>query len=644
MLTHRLHLVIALAICSLSLNAQTTYTEVEPNETKSTATPANPMVVGDMLTGTTTGSVTTPGLLTNLDHFLVTIPTSPTPAITRYALTLSSAVAGHTATIRGLSQSAGVIGTTDSTAQTGQTVAPNRVNVFYSFGNGGSLYYRVAGTATTVQPYTTTLSSTPVVPVSMGSFQGGPITVSTDIVGQTTDTDIWVYDASLNPIPGFGNDDRFSSTSSRSHLVRTFLPGTYYVAVTNFNFANNQASPTDDDFRSGTVTDFAGVAVNSSTSTALTLNLSVTDCAGTVTSNSTKAAAFDINWYTFTVLPNGSPWETNDAACSIDIDAVPLPPSGPATTVKCTSSFAHINLGTTLAGNAWDLGVSLLPAVSAPTGCGPGTGGLATPNGQKINLDLPTTAFTFNLAFTNVFPGNFYIPLTLGTPVPNISFQWVILDPAHLDGVSLSAPAQLTFVNSIPGPVGDDVVSEVNFQTCLSFPVPFYGVSHTRLFVSTNGIVTFNAGDTSFTPSVASAISGAPRVGLWSDLLATVGAITIDVPGSNNVSINYGVGTTNLSSGSPCEFDLNFEVFTGVITASLTNVGAGTASQFVGISKGGGTATNGGASTFTPATSGITTNATDMIYSFGLQGSGVTGLTSLVFTPNGLGNYNWTSN
>src|SRR5204862_6760976 len=121
---------------------------------------------------------------------------------------------GHTGAIRGLDQtgapgSGGTIGAQDVAAQTSvASTTPARLSAWYGFGKQEEIYYRVAGTSTTIAPYTATLSTHAIAPdVVPGSFQPGMITITTVGQGHNTDTDLWVYDAGFDAIATFGNDD-----------------------------------------------------------------------------------------------------------------------------------------------------------------------------------------------------------------------------------------------------------------------------------------------------------------------------------------------------------------------------------------------------------------------------------------------------
>ncbi|MFN0243724.1 MAG: thrombospondin type 3 repeat-containing protein [Planctomycetota bacterium] len=303
--------------------AQVNTPEIEPNELKSNATiTTTPMVPNDFLSGTTTGTTTTAGAATSVDTFRVRTGALPL-AIYRHRLAITTTgTAGHTGTIRGLSQSAGVIGVGDNAFQTSSTATtPARFNQWYGFGKQEQIYYRVSGGAATTLPYNSTLSTTTVTPIGVSTvFTEGAITITSVGQGHTNDTDMWVYDSNLNAIATYGNDDEFGTTSLGSALTRVYTPGTYYVAMTNFSFGNNQPAPTDDDFRSGTVLDFPDAAANSSTTTALNVTFRLTDAfSNTQQVAATKSGPYDVVWAQFTVQANTSPPPNDNCASATAI-------------------------------------------------------------------------------------------------------------------------------------------------------------------------------------------------------------------------------------------------------------------------------------------------------------------------------------
>jgi hypothetical protein len=300
------------------------YTEVEDNDNKVRANIINSMASGEAITGTTTGgSTVTPGLA-SADYFK--IATAPAAlGIYQHQLAITSPTPGHTASIRGLSQSNGNIAQgTDVFAQTSTaTTTPARMVQWYGFGRGEMIYYRVTGTGSTTQPYTATLTDTPVTPVQLGNFAEGQITISTFNQGITTDTDMWLYDGTLTAIPGAGNDDEVpanggSGLTSQSILRRTLSQGTYYLALSNWNVCNDQASPPDDNFRSGNVLDFPNAILQSDTSTTANLAFTLTDTAGGHPFAASKPGAFGIYWAVFTVGVTPPTCESADFNCDGD--------------------------------------------------------------------------------------------------------------------------------------------------------------------------------------------------------------------------------------------------------------------------------------------------------------------------------------
>jgi hypothetical protein len=247
--------------------AQTNYPEIEPNDTKATATVVGAMAPGDTLTGNSTGSATTPGAA-SLDTWDVTTTAAPSPGIWQYQLNINEASGtGHTMTIRGLNQGAGVIGTVDSTAQTASPAISRSVR-WYANEQPSRIYLRVTGTASTTADYVITLSRTQVTPTDLGNFDAGPLYVTT--VGQsTTDTELWLYNSSFNPIVDAGNDDESTAeggpnNTTQSRLQRNLPPGNYFLAIATQNMSNNLASPTTDRQRNRVVMDFPNAICTSS--------------------------------------------------------------------------------------------------------------------------------------------------------------------------------------------------------------------------------------------------------------------------------------------------------------------------------------------------------------------------------------------
>lgn len=300
-------LVIGFAFCSIAKAVD--FPEGEPNNSKAAATPALGMVDGDRLTGVTSGSSPSPGDA-SVDYFRVQNSVRPA-GIYRHRLVITTdGTNGHAGHIRGLMQSSGVIDTTDAQVQTSNmSTSPPRFNQWYGFGKGEQFYYRISGLPGTTRGYFCTLSTTPVTPtVIAGTLSEGPITITTVLQGHASDTELWVYDANFNAIADYGNDDSLvGGTSEQSNLVRTFAPGVYYLAVSDFNLANNLPSPLDDNFRNGEVLDFPNILVARTVSpTPLNVSFTISDTAGhshAVTAS--KTGPYEIAWFTFTVTDGG---------------------------------------------------------------------------------------------------------------------------------------------------------------------------------------------------------------------------------------------------------------------------------------------------------------------------------------------------
>jgi len=280
--------------------------EVEPNESKAAATLCASggagMAVDDTISGTTTGTSTVVAGLASADYFIVR---TSAKAINfyQYQLVLTTTTPGHTVTIRGLSQAAGIINAgTDFTVQTSIISAPgapinSRLIQWYGFGRSEQVYVRVMGTAATTAPYSMVLRVATIPPIVVpGPIEEGSITVSRG-AANFNNTDFWMYSSALLAIPNYGNDDPAS-------LTRNYTPGTYYIAISNFNVANNQASPADDAFRAGNALDFGDAVVNSSATAALNMDVRVTSNLGAVTAPGTKVNPFDTVLYCFSVIPS----------------------------------------------------------------------------------------------------------------------------------------------------------------------------------------------------------------------------------------------------------------------------------------------------------------------------------------------------
>jgi len=350
----------------------------------------------------------------------------------------------------------------------------------------------------------------------------------------------------------------------------------------------------------------------------------------------------------------GTPtYQTNSAGASFDVNGNQSNGFAPAITTGCAGSPITVNIASTALGNGYEILTSLAPLVPA------GGGALVTGNGQIVNVDLadPSTGFLWGLTFPP-FPSPFgvsspvAIPLGL-PPAPVLTAQFVILDGSHPDGFRLAQGFELHAIAgaSVNGPATDDSSLTVNLGVaplCGVPSIPFFGVNYTQMHVISNGRVMFSGatGNTTFTPTVAQALTDQPFVGAWCDLNPAgvpAGTITITTPAPDQVQVNYNA-VVYFGTATPNTFSINFNATTGAITIqNINGFGAGVANMFLGISQGNLGATDAGATPFAIGGPSVTGNGTtDMIYNFGVQGPALGGgANNITFTPSGAG-YTWT--
>jgi len=303
--------------------AQIANPEVEPNESKATATLANSggagMVAGDTITGTTTGTSTTVAGDASADYFRVRMAAAPL-AIYRHELTIAGTP--WVISMRGLGQTGssaagGTINTTSDTEHiAGAAVSGNELLSWYGFGKQEELYVRVTGATTTTAAYTLTLATEGVTPIDIaGTIVDGTITIRPPSTN-TSDLDWWLYDANLNAVAGVGRD----SGSPLGHATTTLAPGTYYVAWARWQAANNQASPIGETFFDD-VLDFPNLISSGAATTTVPQGIEIVSTAGTVSATApTVTKRGEIVWYRFTVLPNTIP--TNPIVAGVNASGV----------------------------------------------------------------------------------------------------------------------------------------------------------------------------------------------------------------------------------------------------------------------------------------------------------------------------------
>ena len=359
--------------------------------------------------------------------------------------------------------------------------------------------------------------------------------------------------------------------------------------------------------------------------------------------------------------PSPGDWEINLPGARLDVDGAIGSTLFPVQLQRCTTEEADLNLASTNVGLPFDIAVTGLPIVPASGG------GLTTPNGQHINLNLLSAVWIYGggtLSLTTPFPGNFTLPILTAPFLATASTQMFVVDPGHADGVSLSQATQIDTVaaSPLPGPTTDEEIVTIplpGLPLCGPSTLPFYGTAYASLNVHSNGRVSFGPfGTVDFSASPAEARLGVPFVGFWTDLDASFGTITVQSPDQNIVevayqSVRYFDETTSVSfvvSFDAAQGTVTLDGLSGIpvnpVTGVLTTAGD---RQFLGISGGGVmAATDGGPVLFSPGGSGSAA-AADMIYDFHdhlganpalVPSLGTTSLNRIVFTP-APPNYTW---
>jgi len=532
--------------------------ELEANDSKAAANFANSggpgITNGDFITGTSTGTSTlVGGAINSADYFRVRTALAAA-GVYRHRMVLSSETPGHIGTIRGLNQSGGVIGTTDSVAQTSSTTTfPARFVQWYGFGKGEEVYYRVTGTTSTTEMYMATLETSPVfVTDVVGTVYSGPVTITT--VGQTTtDTDFWVYDSNFNAIPQWGNDDEGpSGPTLQSRIIRDMTPGTYFLAITNYNFANNQPSNApDEDFRTGIVLDFPDVCTNSSTTTGGNLTFRIGSDAGDVITPAFKNEPYEIVFFRIVVAenPNGVP---PSGVGSVDIaSADNCGDQSALYTVAVTPGTNPPSTGITVTGDFSSLGGS-----SFQTMFDDGTNGDITPNDNVFSYrqsiawgtatGAKTVPWTVSDAQSRSRNGSIVgLSVTACTRlgaccVP--SSGCLVTSQANCgnqsgayqgDGTNCGVPS---YSISTSAGVYEDIsgqgIQGVNVSNCddcvlagvlIGFDFNFFDNTYNTINISSNGNLQFTSTLTTFTNAVIPTAGGINNMiaPLWDDLITT---------------------------------------------------------------------------------------------------------------------------
>ncbi|MCA3005010.1 MAG: hypothetical protein LW650_10995 [Planctomycetaceae bacterium] len=374
------------------------YPETEPNNSKATANTINGVggvgiLPGDSITGTSTGTSTTAtATLTSGDNFRVKMAAAGTPGIYRNRLVINalSGLPGNVGTLRGLTQSAttGINVTSDATVQTSSTATnPARMNQWYSFGGAHEIIYRVTGVTTSTEAYEAVLEQEAVTPTAIpGALLPGDITIARNSTHRNA-LDLLIYDGNFQPV----TDGALEMSATVTSVTRNLSPGTYYIAVSNVNTANDQPAPFDSGVRTGNVMDFPGVVANSSTTTLADTSLAITGPNGTLIALGANDEAFKVNFYRLTVAtaadsfgPQGTVTFTGVpfVGQTFSINLTTFPGQNPASTGITVS--CDVATFTQTGPNTW----TATPTLASPGGPVSGTITISDAQGRSSQLPL----------------------------------------------------------------------------------------------------------------------------------------------------------------------------------------------------------------------------------------------------------------
>jgi hypothetical protein len=295
-----LKIVFASLLCVTGASAfATVWTESEPNNTYITPNMITNFQVGDTLTGVTTGVSQTVAGIGSADYFDISFASGPV-GLYKHRLVINSTTTGNFGSIRGK----GVSGHNQLLGEVSAQMSTNsqRYNQWYGFGKGERMIYRVQGTASSTANYTISMTTEAVSVTNLGNFQPGSIFFTTRGFTDTIDTDFWIYDSNFNAIPGYGADD-ISTSVFQGTLNRNFAPGTYYIAISDFNLVNNQFLPNTDGNEFGWVVEQPGYVFNHTSASGDPLDMRIVHGGGSLNWINTKQNPYDVNWAKFTVVP-----------------------------------------------------------------------------------------------------------------------------------------------------------------------------------------------------------------------------------------------------------------------------------------------------------------------------------------------------
>ena len=260
-------------------------------------------------------------------------------------------------------------------------------------------------------------------------------------------------------------------------------------------------------------------------------------------------------------------WNQNDSACGADLNGAlsPGPFGGPGVAQVCPGEFVSMNLTAGPAGQVFEIAVTLVPSVSLSAG------GVLVPNGDVVNLDLVTfPGLSFVLGGTMPSFQPFLGPFSLVFPAPSLtgffaSTQVLLTDPTSVPPVAFSQATDLVIRAAAVdlSTMGDDDFREVVLAGICSADVSFYGTAYDRIFVNSNGDVSFTSGHVDFTPTIGEWQSQMPRIGVHGDLRPPDGGSITAAAAGGVLTVSYDQVPEFGATGLVMTHRIDFDTITG---------------------------------------------------------------------------------
>jgi hypothetical protein len=310
--------------------------ELEPNDTRLTATPMSFATAQTRLRGRSTGSSGTGD--TSADFWNITLPGINPQAITLHRLLIdveplgpAPGPLGHTGVVMAtrLNRSTTPPTIFDNLLQyTTVNSTPPRTSIFYSI-NASSLNfdYRITGTNSTATRYILNWQSEVITPEIIGTggcaFPSGPVAITTIGQGHQTDTQLFLFDATTYALIAQMDNPPLPNSPRQAELTVNLQGGRYILAIAPTGVVTNQLPPAND-LASQNVNQLtvpaAGMYIHPSSAINLPLTFRITSDFRSETVSARRSQAFAIQFYLFTVQQRcgGADLSENGAGPCVD--------------------------------------------------------------------------------------------------------------------------------------------------------------------------------------------------------------------------------------------------------------------------------------------------------------------------------------